>query len=141
METEDTAFALQWLTAHYPMSLMSAEKVLQDQTFRYPSLYPAGHPGLEALLAEQRAKGRRSYQLSKLRPQVIDRDDSRCQSCNKRVTGRDAALDHKDPEGPVSLDNIHLLCRRCNTVKGSRTWEEFKPKSTEGMTMQQRNGR
>ena len=125
METEDTPFAIEWLMEHYPMSLASAEKALNDETFRYKGLYPDGHPGLDAMLAEQRAKGRRAYQLTKLRPQIIDRDDSRCQGCNKRVAGRDATLDHKDPEGPATLDNVHLLCQRCNTVKGKGTWEEF----------------
>ena len=37
----------------------------------------------------------------------------------------DETLDHKDPEGPETLENIHLLCRRCNTLRGKRTWEEF----------------
>ena len=88
METEDTAFAIEWLMEHHPMSLTSAERALEDQTFRHPVLYPEGHPGLEAIRAEQRAKSRRSYQLKKLRPQIIDRDDSRCQNCNARVTTR-----------------------------------------------------
>lgn len=125
METEDTSFAVEWLTQHYPMSLNSAKRVLDDQTFLYVALYPDGHPGLEAMRAEQRAKSRRSYSINKLRPQIIDRDDSRCQNCNKRVKGRDATLDHKDPEGPETLENIQLLCRGCNTLKGKRSWEEF----------------
>ena len=125
METEDTAFAIEWLLEHVAMSIESATRALGDETFRYLALYPEGHPGLEAMKAEQRAKGRRAYRLAKLRPAIIDRDDGRCQACGKRVEGRDATLDHKDPEGPETLDNIHLLCKRCNTLKGKRTWEEF----------------
>ena len=125
METEDTAFAVDWLLEHHPMSMGSATRALDDQTFRHPALYPAGHPGLEALRAEQRAKGRRSYQLKKIRPLVIDRDDARCQNCSKRVKGAEATVDHKDPEGPTSLDNCHLLCRGCSTIKGKRSWEQF----------------
>ena len=126
METEDTAFAIEWLIEHYHhMSLTSAERALEDQTFRHPALYPEGHPGLEAIRAEQRAKGRRNYQLKKLRPQIIDRDDSRCQNCNARVKGTNATLDHKDPEGPSTLENLHLLCRKCNTLKGNQSWDEF----------------
>ena len=125
METEDTAFAIEWLLEHVAMSVESATRALRDETFRYPALYPERHPGLEAMRAEQRAKGRRAYRLAKLRPAIIDRDDGRCQACGKRVEGRDATLDHKDPEGPETLDNIHLLCKRCNTLKGKRTWEEF----------------
>lgn len=131
METEDTAVAIEWLLEHSSMSVESATRVLQDETFRYPALYPEGHPGLEAMKAEQRAKGRRRYRLAKLRPAVIDRDDGRCQACGKRVEGRDATLDHKDPEGPETLDNIHLLCKRCNTLKGKRTWEEFQKAQAE----------
>ena len=125
MDTEDTAFAIEWLTQSSGMSLASATRALENETFQYVALYPPGHPGLEALRAEQRAKSRRSYAMQKLRPQIIDRDDSRCQSCNKRVNGRDATIDHKDPEGQATLDNLHLLCRACNTLKGKRTWDEF----------------
>lgn len=125
METEDTAFAVDWLLEHYPMSLESAQRAVDDQTFRHPALYPDGHPGLEALRAEQRSKGRRSYQLKKIRPLIIDRDDSGRQNCNKRVKGTEATVDHKDPEGPTDLDNCHLLCRGCNTIKGKRTWDQF----------------
>ena len=126
METEDTAFAVEWLLDCHPkMSIDSATRVLNDETFRYVGLYPPGHPGLEAMKAEQRAKGRRAYNLQKLRPQVIDRDGSRCQFCNKRVEGREATLDHKDPEGPDTLENIHLLCKKCNVIKGKRSWDTF----------------
>ena len=125
METEDTPFAVEWLMEHHPMTLESATKVLEDQTFRYKGLYPEGHPGLEALLAERRVKGHRAYNLKKLRPQIIERDAGRCQSCHDRVDGRAATVDHKDPEGPETLENLHLLCRKCNTLKGKRTWEDF----------------
>ena len=125
METEDTGFAIEWLIEHYPISLQSASRALEDQTFRHPALYPEGHPGLEAIKAEQRQKGKRAYNLSKLRPQVIERDNGRCQNCGERAMGRNATLDHKDPEGPETLENLHLLCRRCNTVKGNRSWDEF----------------
>ena len=125
METEDTGFAMEWLMEHYSMTVRSAAKVLNDETFQYPGLYPEGHPGLEALRAEQRVASRRAYGLKKLRVAVIDRDDSRCQGCNERVTGRDATLDHKDPEGPETLENIHLLCQSCNAIKGKKTWVAF----------------
>ena len=126
METEDTAFAVEWLLDCHPkMSIDSATRVLNDETFRFVGLYPPGHPGLEAMKAERRAKGRRGYNLQKLRPQVIDRDGSRCQFCNKRVEGREAQLDHKEPEGPDTLENIHLLCSKCNVIKGKRSWDTF----------------
>ena len=46
METEDTAFAIEWLLEHAAMSVESATRALGDETFRYPALYPEGHPGL-----------------------------------------------------------------------------------------------
>ena len=131
METEDSAFAVEWLMEHHPMTFDSATRALDDATFRYAGFYPEGHPGLEMLKAEARAKGRRAYQLKKIRVAVIDRDESRCQGCSKRVKGREATLDHKDPEGPSDLENIHLLCRRCNTVKGQMTWGEFQKRREE----------
>ena len=131
MKTEDTVFAIEWLMEHYPMSVSAAERVLEDETFQYVALYPEGHPGLDAIRAEQRAKGRRSYGLKKLRPQIIERDDSRCQNCNERVKGRNATIDHKDPEGPETLENLLLLCRKCNTLKGKRTWEDFQKATAE----------
>lgn len=134
METEDTALAAEWLMEHQGMSLHSATRVLDDQTFQYAALYPEGHPGLDAMRAEQRAKSRRSYNMKKLRAQIINRDGSRCQNCNKRVKGADATLDHKDPEGPETLENIHLLCRACNTLKGKRTWDEFQREQEEWRT-------
>ena len=131
METEDTTFAIEWLMEHHPMSVKAATRALEDETFQYTALYPEGHPGLEALRAEQRVKSRRSNNMKKLRPQIIDRDDGRCQSCNKRVKGNDATIDHKDPEGPETLENLHLLCRSCNTLKGKRSWEEFQKEQEE----------
>ena len=125
METDDTAFAIEWLMEHHPMSQQAAERVLEDETFRYVALYPEGHPGLEALRQEQRLKSARSMRMKKLRPQILERDDGRCVNCNKRVWGKDATLDHKDPEGGETLDNLHLLCRACNTLKGRKSWAEF----------------
>ena len=126
METECADSAIERLVEIYPsMSLDSAARALDDETFRYVALYPEGHPGLEALMSEMRAENRRKYRLKKLRPQVIDRDDSRCQNCHRRVKGREATLDHIDPEGPETLENIHLLCRSCNSIKQKRSWAEF----------------
>ena len=125
IETGDDTAAIEWLVEKYPMTIQSATRALNDETFQYPALYPEGHPGLESLRAEGRAKSRRQAELRKIRPAVIERDGGRCQNCEKRVWGRDATLDHKDPEGPAKLENVHLLCRACNTLKGRRTWDEF----------------
>ncbi len=131
METGDDAAAIEWLLETYPMTMQSATRVINDETFQYPALYPEGHPGLESLRAEGRAKSRRQAELRKIRPAVIERDGGCCQNCEKRVWGRDATLDHKNPEGPATLENVHLLCRACNTLKGRRTWEEFQQAQAE----------
>ena len=60
METEDTSFAIEWLMEHYPMSLNSATRVLEDETFLYVALYPEGHPGLEP---RECSRMKRSYTL------------------------------------------------------------------------------
>ena len=118
--------AMQALMEDTGMSLNSAERCLSDLTFKYKELYPAGHPGLDVLSAEIKNKGRRIENLRKIRAQVIKRDGSRCQNCNKRVYGRDAQLDHKDPEGPETLENVHLLCQSCNYLKCKMSWSKFR---------------
>ena len=118
--------AIEYLVQNTPMmSEYSAIRCINDETFRYHAFYPKGHHGLQSLRAEQRVKGRRAEGLRKIRAQVIDRDNGRCQICGKRVWGAAATLDHKDPEGPETLENVHLLCRSCNTHKGRRSWSEF----------------
>lgn len=131
METEDDAAAIRWLLKAYPMSIQSATRVINDETFRYTALYPEGHPDLESLRAEGRQKSRRTTELRKIRSAVIERDGGRCQNCKKRVWGKEATLDHKDPEGPATMENIHLLCRACNTLKGRRAWAEFQKANAE----------
>ena len=86
---------------------------------------------LEEIRTEARLKSRRNAPLRKLRPVIMERDNGRCQNCDKRVTGRDAALDHKDPEGETTEDNLILLCQRCNTIKSNRTWDEFQEEQKE----------
>lgn len=134
METENDAAAIRWLLETNPMTIQSATRVINDETFRYPALYPEGHPGLESLRAEGRQKSRRTAELRKIRAAVIERDGGRCQNCEKRVWGKEATLDHKDPEGPATMENVHLLCRGCNTLKGRRTWGEFQKAKAEWQT-------
>lgn len=55
-----------------------------------------------------------------LRWQVFERDDFRCRRCGSRKWLR---ADHIIPEsksGPMTLDNLQTLCRRCNSSKGAR---------------------
>lgn len=65
-------------------------------------------------------KGRRAANLQKIRPDILNRDNNRCQECSTYITGADATLDHIDPDGPESPDNIQLLCRSCNSRRAAR---------------------
>ena len=120
LETDDDSQAVAYLLDNWRMSEGSAWKCIEGETFRHRALLPEVHPVLEEIKVEARLKSRRNAPLRKLRPVIIERDNGRCQNCDKRVTGRDAALDHKDPEGETVEDNLILLCQRCNTVCNRR---------------------
>ena len=129
--TGDDSQAVEYLLENWGMSEGSAWKCVEGKTFRHRALLPEGHPVLEEIRAEARQKSKRNAPLRKLRPITLERDSWRCQNCSKRVGGRDAALDHKDPEGETVEDNLILLCQSCNTVKGNRTWDEFQKANLE----------
>ena len=51
-----------------------------------------------------------------------------CPYCNKIIEPLSFSIDHKIPknrDGSNSLDNLHLVCIKCNKVKGDLTDEEF----------------
>ena len=93
------------------MSFASAEKCLAYMTFRYVDMMPDGHPVKDESHARDAAKQRRLYHTRKHRQTVIGRDGGRCQRCGKEVSGRNATLDHIDPDGPSQPDNLRLYCR------------------------------
>lgn len=127
LETDDDSQAVAYLLDNWRMSEESAWKCIEGKTFRHRALLPEGHPVLEEIRVEARLKSRRNAGLRKLRPVIMERDNGRCQNCGKR----DAALDHKDPEGETVEDNLILLCQRCNTIKSNRTWDEFQEEKKE----------
>ena len=52
-----------------------------------------------------------------------------CPYCDKPVEPLSWSIDHLTPKnrgGSNSLDNLHLVCIKCNKVKGDLTDEEFK---------------
>lgn len=58
----------------------------------------------------------------RLRTKVFERDGFRCRYCgDAEYERRWLVLDHIDPHGPSSLDNLATACRRCNKKKGDRT--------------------
>ncbi|MGP9511110.1 HNH endonuclease [Psychrobacter sp. AOP5-GZ1-6] len=61
-----------------------------------------------------------------LRIFVYERDEYRCTNCNSH---KDLSIDHKLPVirgGLNDEDNLHTLCRSCNSSKGTKTMEEWR---------------
>ena len=114
-ETENLELALSALVG--VMSRESAYRVLEYETFRYTPMIPEGHPLKAELRAADAAKERRLHHTKKHRSFIIERDGGRCKHCKKEVSGRNATLDHVDPNGPSEPDNLQLLCRSCNSRK------------------------
>ena len=59
------------------------------------------------------------------RQQVYERDGRICGHCGATDL---LQIDHKVPRslgGTADMDNLHVLCRRCNVAKGTLTWDEF----------------
>ena len=84
-------------------------------------------PCEEKLRLRRNLKSRRAANLQKIRPYILNRDNNRCQECSTYITGSDATLDHIDPNGPESPENIQLLCRSCNssrahTLRSASRW-------------------
>ena len=128
MDTGDTPLAIDWLLEHHSMTLPSATRVLEHETFQYVAMYPEGHPRLAALTAELRERSQRSKITQGIRLQVIERDGNQCQHCRQPVTGYNSVLDRKDPAKSRTLDNLHLICRGCKRLKKEMPWDEFQRK-------------
>lgn len=65
------------------------------------------------------------------------KDVTRCPICNTELdwtvggnkkgksSNNSPSLDRTDNAGVLTLDNVQIICRQCNTTKGARTMEEF----------------
>jgi hypothetical protein len=80
--------------------------------------------------ATQRERWQRNKALSRDRAlcrRVQERDRHLCRYCGERVNWGDrkgplgGTYDHVDPDGPNSLDNVVVACRKCNGRKRDRT--------------------
>lgn len=87
---------------------------LNEAGFYRPSMngYGIGKPG---------GSGRIKKPISKsIRKQVFERDMYRCKTCDSHI---DLCVDHIYPEskgGEAVLNNLQTLCKRCNSIKGSK---------------------
>jgi 5-methylcytosine-specific restriction endonuclease McrA len=69
---------------------------------------------------DRRKKAGKQPIPSKVRRQVLERDQYRCQECGDH---RNLQVDHIFPEskgGTIELGNLRCLCKPCNVRKGSR---------------------
>jgi len=77
---------------------------------------------------EERQQFYSSPEWIKLREQVIEEEGRICAECGKKINQSfDLTVDHKYPrkkypELALSRDNLRVLCRKCNSKKGSGDW-------------------
>ena len=71
----------------------------------------------------ENARASAHYHANKLRSEIIARQGMICAGCDKELTpGRDSCLDFIVPfiaGGQLTTGNLQLLCRSCNSCKGS----------------------
>lgn len=61
----------------------------------------------------------------RLRKRVFERDQYLCRYCGRDDYPRDwLVLEHVDPDGPTTEENLVTACRSCNKLKGPRTPEQ-----------------
>lgn len=77
-------------------------------------------PGAATAIDRERAKV-----TVAVRRAVLARDGDECRACGATD---DLAIDHVVPlasGGTTTMDNLAVLCKRCNGSKGSRPWDEW----------------
>jgi 5-methylcytosine-specific restriction endonuclease McrA len=76
-------------------------------------------------MASKRKDLQTSQWRTTIRQAILERDGHICDMCNQPVEGPDATVDHIIPANitgePVNnLSNLRLLCRSCNSKKGTK---------------------
>lgn len=79
--------------------------------------------------AKAKEKGQRcKYTLQEIREELIPFMASGCWYCNEKITVKNFSLDHAIPIsrlGKFTLDNLRIICLKCNQTKGALTDVEF----------------
>ncbi len=125
MDTGDTPSAIEWLTQQIKITRASATRALEHETFQYIAMYPEGHSRVRTLHEELKQKSVQSRISQGLRLLVRQRDGDECQHCHRAITGYNSTLTKKDNSGDETLENLHLVCRKCRTLMGSMSWDNF----------------
>jgi 5-methylcytosine-specific restriction endonuclease McrA len=79
------------------------------------------HAGTGAIPPSTTKPSRKATIPHSLRTAVMERDRYRCQHCGG---WEDLSIDHIVPEvvgGPTEFGNLQVLCRPCNSSKGTTT--------------------
>lgn len=116
-------------------ALAEAGFISAGDTNRAGTLYavalPAEVPEVRKRLTTRApAKPADHYDEPKLRAQLFNRDQWRCQYCGETVTAETATLDHRRPVsagGTNDPENLTTACLMCNSIKSGRSVEEAAP--------------
>ena len=109
-------------------------KKLPDGAYYWHDWFPDQLSKKVAKTPEERWKDNRRKELYRSvepRRSVVERDGHSCRYCGQRVKFSDGVsrnggtYDHRDPDGPNTIENVVVACRGCNSDKGHRTPEEW----------------
>lgn len=95
----------------------SGHHILDYETFRYVDCIPKEHPLWREMRTKEDADIKRRSEARKHKPALLERSNGKCEWCGKTVEGRNATVDHIDPDGGNEPANLALLCRSCNSRK------------------------
>ena len=85
--------------------------------------------GLVAGIASRRLKSSLQPAEQPHKCDLFDQQEGRCSGCQEAFEFRELVVDHIIPVakggGWYNINNLQLLCRRCNQLKGTGTQEEL----------------
>jgi len=71
-------------------------------------------------------KKNHKYISGKKRIYILNKFNNKCAYCGKDLEIATLLTDHIDNYGTNEIDNLNPCCKRCNTVKGKKSLEEFR---------------